>query len=133
MTMHRTPILLALALACTACTQSPPPDPARRATIPSPDAAPGTAGNMASVADPDRHRYACDNGGTVYVEYVAETARVELPDGRVVALPKAQSASKGGGDVFVGEAMSLQRDGGGIQLHQDEGKPLLCQASAKTE
>ena len=86
---------------------------------------------MADVAKPDPLDYICDDGSALRVEYVAETARVELSDGRVVALPKAQSASKGGGEVFVGEALSLQRDGGGIQLHQDEGKTLLCRSSEK--
>jgi hypothetical protein len=122
----------ALMLACAACTQSPPPDPARRATIPAPDdataAAPHTAAN--DIGAPASSRYDCDDGSAVRVEYVAETARVELPDGRVVALPKAQSASKGGGEVFVGETVSLQRDGNDIQLHRGDGKALACRPSA---
>lgn len=134
MAPHRIVVLSALALACAACTQSPPPDPARRATIPAPEATPGTtATRTVDVTTPDTLSYACDDGSALRIEYAAETARVELPDGRVVALPKAQSASKGGGEVFVGEAMSLQRNGDGIQMYQDEGKSLLCRRSDATD
>jgi hypothetical protein len=132
MAPHHILVLAALALSCVACTQSPPPDPARRATIPAPGEAPGaTAAKTVDVTKPDTLRYTCDDGGALRIAYVAETARVELPGGRVVTLPKAQSASKGGGEVFVGEAMSLQRDGDAIQVHPGGGKSLLCRSSGK--
>jgi hypothetical protein len=130
--MRRTPLPLVLMLACAACGQAPPTDPARRATVPEPASAPATASPAESppVESPSATRYACDGGARVEVAYGRDEARVTLPDGRVVALPKAQSASRGGGEVFVGEAVSLQRDGDAIQLFQDEGKALRCRASA---
>jgi hypothetical protein len=133
--MRRTPLPLVLMLACATCGQAPPADPARRATVPGPAAAPTPASPAESSPAESRPatRYACDGGAGVEVAYGRDEARVTLPDGRLVTLPKAQSASKGGGEVFVGEAVSLQRDGDAIQLFQDEGGALRCRASAPTE
>lgn len=125
--MRRTPLPLVLMLACAACTQAPPTDPARRATVPDAASTPAPGASPESQA---AIRYACDGGAAVEVAYGGDEARVTLPDGRLVALPKAQSASKGGGEAFVGEAVSLQRDGDAIELFRDEGKALRCRASA---
>ncbi len=134
--LRRRLVLLALAAACAACGQTPPPaDPARRASGPEPAQRPAPVAQAPARPGSDAGtrgtiRYACDDGSAVGIAYAGDEARVTLPDGRVVALPKAQSASRGGGEVFVGEAVSLQRDGDGIQLFQDEGKALHCRAGA---
>lgn len=117
-------LALAFTLSCASC-EPPPSDPATRATLPAPEpeqAAPATVAIGAT-------RYTCDDGSALGVRYVADRAQVELPDGRTVTLPKAQSASKGGGEAFVGEALALQRDGDDIQLHRDEQPALHCRST----
>lgn len=117
-------LALAFTLSCASC-EPPPSDPATRATLPTPE--PGQV--APAMVDNGATRYTCDDGSTLGVRYVADQAQVELPDGRMVTLPKAQSASKGGGDAFVGEAMALQRDGDGIQLHRDEQPVSRCRST----
>ncbi|MFC3716883.1 hypothetical protein ACFONC_12045 [Luteimonas soli] len=132
------PAVASVLLACTACGPTPPPsDPARRATAsiaeepnpmpPAADALPGAAGRDTPM------RYACNDTSTVSVAWGDDQARVELPDGRMVSLPKAQSASKGGGEVFVGKTVSLQRDGDDIQLFEGEGNARKCSTQASTD
>jgi hypothetical protein len=127
---------IAITLACSACGPTPPPaDPARRATVSAaqpPDPTPVAA--TAPDARPGTPvRYACTNGSTISVVWGENRARATLPDGRTVSLPKAQSASKGGGEVFVGETVSLQRDGDDIQLFEGEGSARQCSAQALTD
>ena len=127
---------LLLALAASACGPAPE-DPARRVKVQSgtdattPDA-PSRGGTVAATSEPtpgDRAtRYACDDGSTAVIDRQAAQARIELPDGRSVALPMAQSASKGGGDVFVGETMSLQHEGASATLFLAGGQRSVCQA-----
>lgn len=135
--MRCTPALaLAFALLCTSCEQ-PPEDPATRATAAAAEPPPpGDAGNAADPGDAAAPsaanatiRYACDDGSALDVRYVADRAAVELPDGRTVSLPKAQSASTPGSEAFVGEALALQREGDGIELHRDEQPTLRCRAT----
>ncbi len=87
-------------------------------------------------AEPDGTRpaageisYRCSDGGTLSVGYGAHDATVGLPDGRRVTLPRAESASRGGGDVYVGEALSLSRQGRHVQLFQDESPRRDCSES----
>jgi len=124
------PAILIATLACSACGPAPE-DPARRATVQSGQDA------TAAVSEPapgdDAVRYACGDGSTVAIDRQAEQARVELPDGRSVTLPKAQSASKGGGDVFVGETVSLQREGASAALFLAGGERSNCQPDDATE
>jgi hypothetical protein len=121
----------AFALLCTSCGQ-PPDDPATRATglTPEPTSAPFPATADAGIAST---RYACDDGSAVSVIWGNDKARVELPDGRMVSLPKAQSASKGGGEVFVGDTVSLQREGDDIQLFQGAGEAQQCRLATAAE
>lgn len=128
--MHRIPALaVAFTLLCTSC-EKPPDDPATRATGPTPEPAPAPAPGPGDAVTTDTGtatiHYACDDGSALGVRYVADQARVELPDGREVTLPKAQSASKGGDDAFVGEALALQRESNDIQLHRDDRPVLRC-------
>ena len=134
MGMHRILLPGTLAMICATCGQSPPADQARRAAIPTPETArDAPADENPGGAKTDPIHYACDDGSTLRVTYIADQAQVGLPGGRVVALPKAQSASKGGGAVFVGEALSLQRSADRIQLYQDEGKSIVCRPSPMAE
>ncbi|MDN5781240.1 MAG: MliC family protein [Luteimonas sp.] len=127
------PAIAVILLACNACGPTPPPtDPARRATASATDV-PAAATSPATTGRDMPLRYACDDGSVVLVTYGNEQARVELPDGRAVSLPKAQSASKEGGEVFVGETVSLQRESDGLQLFQTGSKSLQCRSAAPAE
>lgn len=133
--MRRTHALaLVLALSCASC-EKPPAGPAARANgqPPEPSTAPlpAGAGDAARTDAGGRTRYACDDGSALGVRYVADRVEVELPDGRTVSLPKAQSASTDDSEAFVGEALALQREGDGIELHRDEQPTLRCRATGR--
>ena len=73
--------------------------------------------------------YRCDdgNGTLLHVTYEAHAARVRIGNGVETMLPRAESASKGGGDVYVGETISLLREDAIVQLYRDA-VSLRCQA-----
>jgi membrane-bound inhibitor of C-type lysozyme len=75
--------------------------------------------------------YHCQDGNQLTVTYTYITANLRWPDGRAVKLSRAASASKGGGDVYVGGKVSLQHDGGSIQL-QDGATTTTCSESEAT-
>jgi len=112
-----------LGLACSACGPAPE-DPARRATLQSDKDSARAAGGTANAGD--AIRYACGDGSRVEVDWQAGQARLQLSNGRSVILPKAQSASKGGGDVFVGETVSLQREDDAIAVFAGAGERQDC-------
>src|SRR3546814_13966882 len=113
------PAFVAIALACSACGPSAPPsDPTPSATEPT--AQTSDPSPSAATAHGTPVTYACTDASPVSVAWGHDQARVEFADGRTISMPKAQSASKGGGDVFVGETVSLQRDGADIQLFGGE-------------
>ena len=126
-----------IALACSACGPSAPPsDPTPRATAPAAQTSDPSSPAFArsAVAGPDTPtRYACSDASTVSVTWGDDQARVAFADGRTISLPKAQSASKGGGEVFVGNTVSVQRDGDDIQLFEGEDPARQCSAQASTE
>lgn len=129
---------ITLLLACSACgPTAPPTGPAQRATPPaSQGSRPATVAAVQSgdPAQGEPLRYECDDGSVVKVTYGnGEQARIELPDGPTISLPKAQSASKGAGDVFVGETVSLHRDGDELQVAQTAGDSLQCRVATVTE
>ena len=128
------PAAVLAALACGACGQGPedstpaataPPDPAATASIDR-DAPPAAAPDGAL-------RYACGDGRIVTIAWSGDDARVELGDGRTVTLPKAQSASSGAGDVFVGETISLERGGEAVALFLDAGERIDCRPANGAE
>ena len=132
------PAIAAALLACSACGPAEPPaDPARRATMPAtqtPDPAPPAAAPAPDPAAGDTPvRYACSDASTISVTWGNDQARIELPDGSLATLPKAQSASKGGGEVFVGDTVSLQRDGDDIELFAGDGPSRQCSAQPTTD
>lgn len=73
--------------------------------------------------------YRCDDGSTFDASYSDRNVTLRWPDGRSVTLPRAESASKGGGDVYVGDTVSLQRDGDRIELHDGDAPAASCTAS----
>jgi len=127
---------LILIATMTACSPSQPPaepeavQPPETASAPAPAPAPEPAPERAPAipaanAPPQNMVvYACDDGSGLTVTYAEYSAMVKLPSGST-ALPRAESASGGAGDVYVGEEMSLHRDGTRVQL-QGAGAPRTC-------
>ena len=68
--------------------------------------------------------YACEDGSGVTVTYDKHTALVKLPTGSTT-LSRAESASSGGSDAYLGEELSLYRSGNLVQL-QVAGKTRAC-------
>lgn len=115
------PILLC-ALACGCKPAGSPTDELQPADVPaatSPDTA-QPAPATATVA------YRCTEGLTLEASYGEHDVTLRWPDGRNVRLPRAESASKGGGDVYVGETVSLQRGPSRIELHDGDAPPATC-------
>ncbi|HEY0662959.1 MAG TPA: MliC family protein [Lysobacter sp.] len=123
---------LILVATMTACSPSQPPaepeaaQPPETTSTPVPEPVPESAPATPSPDAPPQSMvvYACDDGSSLTVTYAEYSAMVKLPSGST-ALPRAESASGGGGDVYIGEEMSLHRDGTRVQL-QGAGKPRTC-------
>ncbi|HZW18187.1 MAG TPA: hypothetical protein VFF71_05220 [Luteimonas sp.] len=134
MTRLLLPSALAIALACSACGPAPE-DPARRAAVQSGPDAPATPSPAAPAADKavdtpgdgspgdGEVGYACDDGSRLAVAWLDGYARIRLPDGRTVTLPRAESASDGEDDVFVGSEIGLER--------QDKGDTVILSTGAE--
>jgi len=119
-------------LVLAACTEPQAPAPAATgagatpaATMPEP---PSAAAPAAAAAIPGFTTYACDDGGSLQVRYGEYDATVRQPDGSVVTLPRAESASAGDGDVYVGQVQSLQRDGDAVEFRPGAGDARTCLA-----
>lgn len=112
--------LAGLVWALTACTGAPPDSPESQAPAERP------LPQRAAERIDDSQRYACSGGDAIAIDADAQRATVTLRDGTVVDLPRAESASKGGGDVFVGETLSAIREGGTVRLQTGAGAALEC-------
>lgn len=120
-------LLVPLALGVLACGCKPAGNPADELqpadvpAAPSPAAAPpAPARPSASVA------YRCTDGRSLEAVYGEHDATLRWPDGRSVRLPRAESASKDGGDVYVGETVSLMRGPSRIELHDGDAPAATC-------
>lgn len=71
--------------------------------------------------------YVCEDGNSVTVTYDKYSALVKLPSGSTM-LSRAESASNGGNDAYLGEELSLFRNGNLVQL-QIAGKSRACTES----
>lgn len=137
----RVTIGLMLAVMMVACSPSKPPEkseaaqpaedastllpaaePAAPAPVASAPAAPASDAPLGSMVV-----YACDDGSGLTVTYDKSGALVKLPSGSTM-LPRAESASGGGGDAYLGEELSLYRNGNLVQL-QAAGKSHTCTQS----
>src|SRR5690348_8058822 len=120
-------LALAAALLClAACQRSPdaegaaPPQSANAAAAhPATDAMPPPAPAAATAIPASRggDDYACADGTRLRAGFGEHDATLRWTDGRSITLPRAESASKGGGDAYVGATVSVQRDGARLQLH----------------
>jgi hypothetical protein len=122
-------LVLAAGLLClAACQRAPDTDEgaAPDANAAKPAAAdvavPPSAGPVASAGD-----YRCADGTRLQALFGDHDVALQWPDGRRLVLPRAESASPGGGDAFVGETVSLQRDGARLQLHDGDRAATSCE------
>lgn len=117
--------LLCLAAACQRAPDTETATPAAQA--PPPAAGADTASPSAPAAGV---AYACTDGTRLRADFGDREARLQWADGRSLTLPRAESASKGGGDVYVGDTVSLQRDGMRLQLHDGRRAATDCDPEA---
>ena len=108
-------LLCAIACGCTPAGDTS--DELQPADVP---AASAPATTPATVA------YHCTDGRTLEAVYGDHDVSLRWPGGRSVQLPRAESASKGGGDVYVGDTVSLQRGPSRIELHDGDAPPVTC-------
>ena len=73
--------------------------------------------------------YTCEDGSELHVVYSGQSAKFALIDGSVATLPRAESASKGGGDVYVSDTVALQRLGNVVQVEEHGGTKRVCAES----
>jgi len=137
-----------IAVSLAACQRSAEPAPAPTAadtgaitpaneTTPPPSAAPAAVTPEPMLPSPPLPEgtdvtYECQDGNQITVTYTYVAADLHWPDGREVKLSRTASTSKGGGDVYVGGKVSLQHDGGSIQLHDGGAAPVTCNESASS-
>jgi hypothetical protein len=122
--------LVAFTLCLGACHRTPDTDVATPAASP-PAAEPAahassTPAPVTPVPPVPGTSFACADGTHLQAVFGDHEATLQWPGGRSVTLPRAESASKGGGDVYVGEAVSLQRDGTRLQLHDGDRAATTC-------
>lgn len=106
----------------------------QRAPLPASNEAAGTPETMhgeptGATSGGNRASYRCADGSSLDVAYAGSNAEVQWADGRTLTLPRAESASKGDGDVYVGETVSLQHDGDKLQIHDGQAPALACEQS----
>ena len=106
--------LLAAALCTAACSGTS--DEAATAETDKPAASTGT----------NTLAYRCEDGTMLQAEYGEADVSLRWADGRTATLPRAESASAGGSDAYVGSDVSLQRTGSGFELHDGENATVAC-------
>ena len=116
-------------IACVLCLGG-----CQRAPLPASNEAAGTPETMrgeptGATSGGNRASYRCADGSSFDVAYGGRNAEVQWTGGRALTLPRAESASKGGGDVYVGETVSLQHDGDKLQIHDGQAPALACEQS----
>jgi hypothetical protein len=100
----------------------PPAEPS--GPVPLPPAPPVAA---ASTAPGSMVVYACGDGSSLTITYDKYAALVKLPTGSTM-LSRAESASNSGSEAYLGEELSLYRNGNVVEL-QVAGKSRTCTQS----
>lgn len=119
--LHFAPLLLC-AFACGCTPAGDTSDELQPADVPA-AASPATTQPMPAATAVAYH---CTDGRTLEASYGDHDVTLHWPDGHSVQLPRAESASKGAGDVYVGETVSLQRGPSRIELHDGDVAPVTC-------
>lgn len=123
-------MLIALMVACSPSQPSGEPEVEQLAeSMPELPPAAESSEPMPAVPTPDTSSgsmvvYACDDGSGLIVTYDEHSALVKLPTGST-ALSRAESVSNGGDEAYLGEELSLYRNGNFVQL-QIAGKSRAC-------
>ena len=120
-TTSRITLLAALCAAACACQ---PADDAAVDDATTADAAGDTTGDTALAG-----AFTCDDGTTVRLDWGDNDVTVNWPDGRTATLPKAESASGPAGDAYVGDTVSVERDGDRIMLRDGDQPARTCTAA----
>lgn len=124
---------LMLASIMAACSPAQPPaevaQPAEdmSASPPAEPPVPAPTVPAADTASGSMVVYACEDGSGVTVTYDKYGALVTLPTGSTM-LSRAEAASSGGNDAYLGEELSLYRNGNLVRL-QVAGKTRACTES----
>ena len=118
--------------ACDGPDAPPPAAPPVAAGTATPEA-PSPLPVDGASGDPDHAPYRCDEGSLVEARFGHYDATVRLPDGTTRTLPRAESASAGGSDVYVGGDASIERDGDRLQLSRGGGDPVTCLRDGGTD
>ena len=104
----------------------PDPLPAIEAAEPTPaTATPPVA--MAGALPGSMAVYACGDGSSLTVTYDEYAALVKLPTGSTM-LPRTEPGSNSGSEAYIGEELSLYRNGNMVEL-QVAGKSRTCTRS----
>jgi hypothetical protein len=127
--------ILAAGLSCfgiAACQPAGgPPAAAGKSSVPSAaePSAPARPASAVPRASGEAIQYLSAGGTALSASYGAGKVTLHWPGGRSATLPRAESASRGGGDVYVGDRISLLRDGARIELHDGDAPAMACTAS----
>lgn len=116
-----------LLLCASACQRDPDTDTGNDAAAAAAPEAAAPATVVPAPAPQAGATYACADGIALRAGFGDHDVTLQWPDGRHLVLPRAESASKGGGDVYVGETVSLQRDGTRLQLHDGDRAATTCE------
>ncbi len=99
-------------------------------SVPNPIELPPSDAATPAMAEGADMIYTCEDGSELRVVYADTRAKVTLPDGRTVSLPRAARASgQAGGEIFVAGAVALHRLGNVVELEQQPGGIRRCRES----
>lgn len=116
-------ITLLAALCGAACACQPAGDEAADGPATA-DATGESAGDTALAGT-----FTCDDGTSVRLDWGDNDVTVSWPDGRTATLAKAESASGPAGDAYVGDTVSVERDGDRIMLRDGDQPARTCTAA----
>ena len=120
-------LTFSLLIACVAgaCTVSTDNSPGAASGVSPPSSTREATPSSAAPLDPDAATYDCDDGRIVHIGYSEHDATLQMDGKPTITLPRAESASTAGVDVYVGQNVALQREGDSIQLELT-GASLRC-------
>lgn len=73
--------------------------------------------------------FTCDDGTRIHLAWGDDDVTVNWADGRTATLPRAESASAPAGDAYVGDTVSVDRDGNRITLRDGDQPARTCIAA----
>ena len=116
---------LLIACGASACTVSSDSAPGAASDVSPPSSTHKATPPAPASVGPDATSYDCDDRRVVHVSYGEHDATLQMDGKSTITLPRAESASTAGVDVYVGRSVALQREGDSIQLELT-GVSLRC-------